>query len=239
MSPKHVLLLFFISFQVSAQSFYRFKADVTIKDKLADGSFRLTIGQVYYDKIYKKIVYKLQFPKKETIVVQDTTMFIINDKNIIVGSSRTVLIPEFTAFHLALTHQLSDYGLKPKGSEKAIYKIAKVEKAEQGILTTWQPSEPHFKKLFGDIRMLSVNKKLDAMIFYHPKGRMVSKQFFKKYSNMKGVEFPSEVTMISYGEKGEQNIQLTSYKNIQIDQNNEDEMYRYKLPITRSAATKK
>jgi hypothetical protein len=87
--------------------------------------------------------------------------------------------------------------------------------------------------------MLNINKRLDAMLFYNSKGKLVSRQFFKKYVNVKGVEFPTEVTMISYGEKGEQNIQLTTYKNVVIDQNNEDEIYRYKLPITRSATIKK
>lgn len=38
------------------QQFYRFKAETSIKDKLSDGSFRLTMGKVYYDKLYKKIV---------------------------------------------------------------------------------------------------------------------------------------------------------------------------------------
>jgi hypothetical protein len=223
----------------NAQEFYRFKAETSIKDKLSDGSFRLTMGKVYYDKLYKKIVYKLNFPKNETIVVQDTTMYIINTKNVIETTNKTILIPEFTAFHLALTGKLSDYGLKPKLNEKSVYKIGKIEKKENGVLTTWVPSEENYKKVFGNIEMLNINKRLDAMLFYNSKGKLVSRQFFKKYVNVKGVEFPTEVTMISYGEKGEKNIQLTTYKNVVIDQNNEDEIYRYKLPITRSATIKK
>lgn len=240
--PKFRFLLFvllFFSISSFGQQFYRFKADVAIKDKLASGSYRLTMGKIYYDKIYKKIVYKLIFPKRETMVVQDTTMFSINENNILVSSSRTLLIPEFTAFHLALTGQLSDYGLKPKNNEKSLFKIAKVEKTENGVITTWTPSEDSYKKVFGDIKMQTVNKRLDAMVFYNPKGKIVSQQFFKKYVNVKGVEFPTEVTMISINDKGEKNIQLTSYKNVVIDQNTEDEIYRYKIPISKSAARKK
>jgi hypothetical protein len=197
------------------------------------------MGKIYYDKIYKKIVYKLIFPKKETMVVQDTTMFSINDKNIVTGTTRTFLIPEFTAFHLALTGQLSDYGLRPKNNEKAIYKIGKVEKTPTGVITTWVASEEQYKKVFGNIRMQTVNKRLDAMVFYNAKGVVVSQQYFKKYVNIKGVEFPTEVTMVSISEKGEKNIQLTTYKNVTIDQNTEDEIYRYKIPLTKSAAAKK
>jgi hypothetical protein len=236
---KLLFLLFFLPFYSEAQQFYRFKADVSIKDKLADGSYRLVIGKVYYDKIYKKIVYDLTFPKKEKFVIQDTTIYIINKDNLIEGSSRSLLMPEFTAFHLALTGKLSEYGLKPKAEEKSIYKIGKIEKKDGGIVTTWVPSEDTYKKLFGNIQMLNINRRLEAMAIYNSKGKLVSRQFFKKYVNNKGVEFPTEVTMISYGDNGDQNIQLTTYKNVLIDQNNEDEIYRYKLPISRSVSAKK
>lgn len=241
MKVKTVVILFFLSIinPSFAQQFYRFKATVSIKDKLSNGTYRLTMGDVYYDKIYKKIVYRLHFPKKETIVAQDTTIYTINDKNIIISADRNVIIPEFTAFHLALTGKLYDYGLKPNENEKSIYKISKVEKSSKGVTTTWTPTEESFKKLFGDIKMLNVNKRLDAIIFYNPKGNIVSRQFFKKYVNSNGVEFPTEITMISYGEKGEKNIQQTTYKNVLIDQNNEDEIYRYKLPISASAKSRK
>lgn len=234
-----IVLFSLLLFSSKAQQFYRFKADVSIKDKLANGTYRLTMGKVYYDKLYKKIVYQLHFPQKETIVSQDTVLYTITDKNLISSTSRSLIIPEFTAFHLALTGKLSDYGLKPAANEKSIYKISSVEKTSKGIMTTFVPAEESFKKLFGNIKMLNVNKKLDAMVFYDPKGNIVSRQFFKKYVNVKGVEFPSEVTMISYGEKGNKNIQLTTYKNVIIDQNTDDEIYRYKLPITRTAAAKK
>ncbi len=234
-----LFLLFLLPTVAFSQQFYRFRADVSIKDKLSNGTYRLTMGKIYYDKIYKKIVYKLIFPKKETMVVQDSSMFSIDDKNLVVGTTRTFLIPEFTAFHLALTGQLSDYGLKPKNNEKSIYKIGKVEKTSNGVITTWVPSEDQYKKVFGNIRMQTINKRLDAMVFYNPKGTVVSQQYFKKYVNVKGVEFPTEVTMVSISEKGEKNIQLTTYKNVVIDQNNEDEIYRYKIPLTKSAAVKK
>lgn len=234
-----LLLLFFtISVVSSAQKFYRFKAEVSIKDKLANGTYRLTMGEVYYDKIYKKVVYKLKFPQKETMVVQDTTMFRLDHDNNLLGSSRTVLIPEFTVFHLALTNQLSNYGLKA-GEEQAVYKVGKVEKTSKGILTTWVPTDDRLKKLFGDIKMLKRDKRLDAMIFYDAKGKIVSRQFFKDYVNVKGVEFPQEVTMVSYDFEGKKNIQLTTYKNIQIDQSDEDNMYRYRIPITKSVGLKK
>jgi hypothetical protein len=206
-----------------------------VKDKLADNTYRLTMGKVYYDKIYKKIVYDLTFPKKEVLVVQDTTMFKINDKGLLESSNKTLLMPEFTVFHLALTGKLFDYGINAMQSERSIYKVGKVEKTSQGVKTTWQPSDDYFAKYFGNIVMLNKDKRLDAMVFYNVEGQIVSRQFFKKYTSVKGVQFPQEVTMISYGEDGTKNIQLTTYKNVVIDQPDEDEKYRYRIPITKSA----
>jgi hypothetical protein len=221
------------------QTFYRLKSDFTIKEKLVDGSYRLTMGKVYYDKINKKIVYKLTFPKRETHVIQDTLIYTIDQNNKIINKVKSGLIPEFTIFHLVLTGKLTNYGLKPKEDEKPLYKIAKVEKQGNGILSTWTPTESQFKKMFGEIKMFNVNKSLEVLLVYDPKKKLKSRQFFKKYENINGILMPTEVTNISYGENGSQNIQLTTYKNIKIDQNNEDEIYRYKLPINKLVGSKK
>lgn len=237
-----LLLLFFVCLlsvkSISAQKFYRFKADISVKDKLANNTYRLTMGKVYYDKIYKKIVYDLNFPNKEKLIMQDTTMFKLNSSGELISSSKTLLLPEFTVFHLALTGKLFDYGLNPKPGEKAIYKVEKIEKVPEGIKTTWVPADDYFAKFFGKILMLSKNKRLDTMIFYDETGRMVSRQFFKKYTNIKGVEFPQEVTMFSYAEDGTKNIQQTTYKNIVIDDSGENDMYRYRIPISKSVGAR-
>ncbi len=238
---KPFLFILFFLFGInglSAQQFYRFKADVSVKDKLADGKYRLTMGKVYYDKIYRKIVYRLNFPKKENIVIQDTSMFKINESGLLTETTKTILLPEFTVFHLALTGKLSDYGLKASNEEPAIYKVGNVEKTKDGVMTTWTPSQDKMKVVFGDIKMLNKDRRLDVMVFYDKDNKVVSRQFFKKYINVKGIEFPTEVTMISYAFDGTQNIQRTTYKNIIIDQNDEDEIYRYRIPITRSAKRK-
>ncbi|MFT6879341.1 MAG: hypothetical protein ACI8UX_000566 [Psychromonas sp.] len=240
--PKFLLiltLLFSTSFSGHGQKFYRFKADISVKEKLGDGKYRLTMGKVYYDKIYQKIVYDINFPKIENIVIQDTSLFEINNEGILLKQSKTMVLPEFTVFHLALTGKLSDYGLKESNKDRAIYKIGDIEKKEGGVVTTWTPAEEKLKTLFGDIKMMTKNRRLDVMVFYDKDGRLVSRQFFKKYVNVKGIEFPEEVTMISYAFDGTQNIQRTTYKNILIDQNDEDEMYRYRIPITRAAPKRK
>jgi hypothetical protein len=196
------------------------------------------MGKVYYDKIYKKIVYKLSFPKEETLVIQDTSIFHISKDNKLLSRTRSVLMPEFTIFHLVLSHNLGDYGLKPKPGEKAMYKIAKLEKKPEGIISTWIPAEESLKKIFGNIVMRNTNNKLDALIFYDNKGKVLSTQNFKKYVTIKGLNIPTEVSIVNINSKNEKLIQLSSYSKIEIDRSDENEIYRYKIPLLNSTVKK-
>ncbi|CAH0996892.1 hypothetical protein EMA8858_03027 [Emticicia aquatica] len=225
---KIFLLLFFVVFTSQAQQFYRIKADVSIKDKLSNGSFRLTVGKVYYDKTNLKVVYKLTFPQQETIIIKDTTLFKISKDSVI---SQTVMAAnEFSIFHLSLSGKLADYGINA-GNAAKIYKISKVEKDKDGrVITTWSVVEKQLMETLGKIKMANVNKRLDAIAFYDVNEKLLSQQFFKEYANINGVEFPKQVTQISYNTDGTQNIQQTTYKNIIIDQEDENSIYNYPIP---------
>ena len=219
---KILLLLFFGVLTANAQQFYRIKADVSIKDKLSNGSYRLTVGKVYYDKTSLKVIYKLTFPQKETIIIKDTTLYKITKDSVLVQS--VLASNEFSIFHWALSGKLADYGLN-SGNVAKIYKISKVEKDKDGrVITTWSVIEKQLMKTLGKIKMANANKKLDAIAFYDPKEKLLSQQFFKEYSNFNGVEFPKQVTQISYNSDGTQNIKQTTYKNINIDQEDENKI---------------
>lgn len=227
---KFLILFLSISLSAFSQKNYRIRTEVSIKDKLSNGKFRLTVGQVYYDKIYSKIVYQLRFPRKETLVVQDTSIFQINDKGELLGSKGTPMVPEMTIFHLALSNRLNDYGFNDGTN---FYKVTKVEKDGNAIITTWMPADASLHKVLGKVMMQNVNKRLDAILFYEPSGKLLSKQFFKDYVNIKGIEFPQTVTQFSYSIKdaNKENIQQTTYKNIVVDEAAQDEIYRYKIPV--------
>jgi hypothetical protein len=222
----------------NAQQFYRIKADVSIKEKLANGSSRLSVGTVYFDKLYGKIVYKFTFPKVETIIVQDTTVFSLDAKNNLVEAQKALILPEFTIFHLALTNRLSDYGMKGENTYE-LYKIDKVEKKEGKVITTWTPNDPSLNKYLGSLVMSNNNKRLEAIAIYGPDKKLLSQQFFRKYVNVKGVEFPSQVTQLTYTVKesgGGDNIQQTTYANIQVDQASENDIYRHPVPLSQLPA---
>lgn len=233
-----VLLVGYLGIAPSqAQQFYRIKADVSIKEKLANGTSRLSVGTVYFDKLYGKIVYKFTFPKVETIVVQDTTVYSLDAKNNLVEARKALILPEFTIFHLALTNRLSDYGMK--GASYELYRISKVEKKAGKVISTWVPSDPSLDKYLGRLVMANQDKRLEAIAIYGPDKKLLSQQFFREYVHVKGVEFPSQVTQRTYTIKetgGGGNIQQTTYSNIQVDQADENEIYRHAVPLSQLPA---
>ena len=115
-----------------------------------------------------------------------------------------------------------------------IKKQKKVEKEKDGrVVTTWSVTEKRLMKTLGKIKMANVNKRLDAIAFYDFNDKLLSQQFFKDYVNINGVEFPRQVTQISNNTDSTQNIQQTTYKNIIIDQEDENNMYNYAIPATK------
>lgn len=224
---RKLLYLFFVSFLVPialfSQNFYRIQADFTIKQKNADGSSSLTIGKVYYDKNYKKIVYDISFPDKEIWVTQDTSLYKFRDKKF---TTRLTIpaITEFSIFNLSLNGTLTNFGM-----ESSPYKIANVEKENGMVLTTWQPPT-EMTKSFGKIVTSQKEKKLFGVVLFNVKGEIINKQFFKNYESSSGIEFPNEIVQITYA-NGKESYQLTTYTNIHIDDYTEEEIYNYAIPV--------
>tara|TARA_R110001592_G_scaffold40757_2_gene133621 strand:+ start:89137 stop:89781 length:645 start_codon:yes stop_codon:yes gene_type:complete len=205
------------------QQFFRISADFSIKEKIADGTSKLIVGKVFYDLSAEKIIYDISFPEPETWVLKDTTLYRFQASELLSKTS-SFIIPNSSFFHYTLSGQLADFGLKNSG-----YTIVDVEKKEQQILTTWEPKEDRVKTLMGKVIMSNLDKKLQAIAFYNPNSDLLSKQFYKNYINVSGCEIPTEITQINYHDQG-QNYQVTSYKNVVINEKGNEIIYDYKLP---------
>ena len=208
---------------LSAQGFYRIKADFSIKEKLANGKQQLTMGVVYYDKNTKKIVYDVRFPEKKRLLLQDTSFYEIGANGKLIKRKKNLLVPEFSMFHLILNGNLADFGL-----QNSFYKPEKVEKDGNMVITTWQPDEK-MAKFFGQVLVSNVEKKLHGVIIYDTKKSLVSKQIFKTYTNVKGCNVPTELVQVLYAKEGK-NYQITTYKNIKINDNADQNLYNLAIP---------
>jgi hypothetical protein len=221
-----LLCLLFLSVCGSeAQSFSRLRADFTVKVKETGGAQSLTMGHVCYDRSVKQIIYHVRFPEKETWISADTIMYRMVQGQVV---SRTTVpsIAEFTVFHLALSSQLQSFGL-----DKTRYKPEKVTREGEQVITTWVPPEQARGKL-GNIMISTRNRQLAGVIFFDPDEKILRKQFFEEFQLVSGISFPGKIIEINFI-NGIELYQVTMFKNIVIDERENDSDYYYPVGTLR------
>jgi hypothetical protein len=131
----------------------------------------------------------------------------------------STLQPRLSVLHLSLNQQLGGFGLEQSG-----YTMTSV-KTEQGlVISNWSPPANARKKM-GAIALASRERQLQSVIFYHPDGRILRKQYFRKYQRNSNVSLPTEVVDEIF-EKDKKIFQSTEYKNIVINDQAPDFHYR-------------
>lgn len=227
MKACHLILLFSILLSLKGISqndiFYRVRADFSIKEKSSEGKSSLTMGHVYYDKLKKKLLYNILFPEKEIWLLKDTIQYKIKSASV----DKKPLLPgfiDFSIFNLALNNNLKDYGLK-----KTMFSLKEVTKDQDMVISTWVPKK-EYEKVLGEVKISIVNNRLNGVIFYDPAKKMIGKQIFSNYVNIKGFEFPSEILHIAFLKNGQEIHQLTTFKNIKVNDWNEASYYDYTIP---------
>ena len=215
-------LLFILAFfSVDAQSYYRMTGDFSIKHKTATGKDQLTLGTFYYDMQAKQIVFDVRFPNKEIWVFKDTTHYIIQNDSV-KQTIRSSLIAEFSVFHLSLKNQLQNYGL-----DNSVFSLDDVVKDGDMVISKWTAPK---KMKMGDVAISTKQNKLFGVIFYNNDGSVMRKQFYKNYSNIRGVQVPGEVIDFFYRED-EESIQKTEYRNVKVNDEAKNSMYFYRIPV--------
>jgi len=130
--------------------------------------------------------------------------------------------PAATIFNNILNNTIHNFGL-----EKSLYKISKVEKDKDLVITTWLPDKK-LEKAFGKVVTSKKDNKIYGIAFYSPTNELIKKQFFKNYIKVAGLDFPTEVTEIHYLTSGRE-LKVTTYKNVVINELKNDEIYNYNI----------
>lgn len=131
---------------------------------------------------------------------------------------------KLTVFYLALSGNLNDFGLT-----NSKFSIEKVEKDKGLVITTWLPPT-EYRKLIHKILISNKNGQLSGIVMIDSEEKVISKQFFRKYIIANGLLFPTEIVQISYSTEGKENYQITTFRDIQVNDFKKDFMYDY--PIT-------
>lgn len=203
---------------IFAQEYFRISADFTVKIKNSDGSLNLTKGKVFYDKNYKELIYEISFPQNEKWIIKDTSLTIIR-KDTLYKKTSIPSINEFTVFHLALNSNLNDFGLK-----NSIYKINKVEKKKDLVLSYWKiPNQA--STILDHVIIAKKDNKLESVVMIGNESKIMSRQFFKDYQKIDAFEFPRQIIQILYDTNGLENYQITEFQNLKINDLKNNNLY--------------
>lgn len=192
------------------------------KEKDITGKISISSGKFYYDTKIKKLIYSLIFPNKVTWISKDTNLYKLENGKV-VQKKTSYAVPEFSIFSFTLNGNLQDYGMKKSG-----FKITNVEKLNEKVYITYSPQ--NLKSGLGKVVISQKKNLLDGVVFYNPKGKLISKQFYKKYIIEKGISFPTEIISITYVNNAEL-YTITNYDKIVINDFKDDKNYDIPLSV--------
>jgi hypothetical protein len=214
--------IFLLANFVQAQDYFRISVDFTTKTKPADGKANLTKGKIFYDKYTKELIYEIQFPEKEKWVVQDSWVYkLVNDS--IYYTEEIPSMNEFTVFHLSLNSNLNYFGLDQAG-----YSIGKIDQVGELTVTYWNIPQ-QIQKFISSIAVARKDNSLHSVIISNENGKISSKQFFSNYMRQSGFEFPGRIVQIFYDENQRESYQVMEFKNIVLNDTENEDSYHYKL----------
>jgi len=215
-------LLQFFFIPLSGQNYFRIKADFSVKEKDPDGNSRLYTGKVFYDKTRGEIIYDIEFPSKELLVVRDSLIIRKpegEEARIIPNLATNAL----SVFDLSLNGHLDNYGLDKLG-----FKLDSVEIADKMMISHWLPPKKA-EAFLGEILLSQEDRKLTGVVYLSPERIALQKQFFRNYTETGGLAFPTEMIEVKYNE-GKEFYKITSFGEVEINDLHNDASYRYELP---------
>jgi hypothetical protein len=213
---------FLLSVNLYSQDYFRIEADFTVKVKKSDGEMNLTRGKVYYDKNYRELIYEITFPQVEKWAIKDTSLYKIRHDTLIERNS-IPSINEFTIFHLSLNSSLNDFGLK-----NSIYKMGKVEKKGDLVLSYWKIPD-QASEIMDHVVIAKKNNRLESVVMVGNASKIISRQFFENYIKIDAFEFPGQIIQILYDINGNENYQVTEFKNVVLNYTGNNNRYKSQL----------
>lgn len=203
---------------LNAQNYYRIGGEFIIKSK-SENAAQLVMGNFYFDKNEKKIVHQNYFPEKITWVTSDTNLYkIVN--NTIVSRQTIPNFSDFSIYNMVLNNKLDNFGL-----DGTLFKLDKVEQEKDMVISTWLPRKK-LEKAAGKIMISSKDNNIFGIVFFNAEGEIIKKQFFEDYGVYSGLAFPGKIVEITIID-GKEVYQVTTYKNIVVNETAHDALYRF------------
>lgn len=204
---------------------FRIKVNFSIKEKRSDGTFALQMGNAYYDVNHKKLLYDISFPKPQTILTNDSTIYLIENGKVADVKKQPGFI-EMSIFHLCLTGSIQNFGL-----QNTAYKATKVENENGMVITTWEIPKNikggNKTKIITSVK----DRHLFGVVFLDADDKVISKQFYQDYQNYNGTMVPGKVIFIVYT-NGQEQYRIMEFKSVVINEFANENLYNYPTPAT-------
>ncbi len=222
--PVAILLIFF-SLPLSGQEYFRFGADLTLKEisRMADSTEqRLVVGKCTYDKTSDKLTYSLSFPYPEQWIIQDTFIYRIKDQRLI-GKSSAPLLSEQNMFKMLLDQTFSEFGMMKSG-----YHLQGVKRHGHQVFITYLPPA-EFSEVLGSIVLIKEKKLLMGVIYYEPDGNLLFRQHLDDYQIIDGLPIPTTLAQV-IEKDGKEIKRMVSFSNVVINEPGHDQKYNPAIP---------
>lgn len=215
------LSFFLLSVSLQSQELSRLECSFSLKQNTKEGNATLSTGKIYFDKNEKLLIFRVQFPKKQVICINERGLFVFENDSLVHRQTASGMI-DFSIFNLFLNGDLPYYGLK-----KSSYILQSVSTEGNKVITEWLPPET-MEEQKGKMLLAQEEKRVVGLISYTPEGKILSKQFFEDYTKVDDYDFPGQVTQFVYHVDWEE-IKRSVYTNIRL--NNFDNEKDYHFPL--------
>ncbi|MGB3467164.1 MAG: hypothetical protein WBA74_17920, partial [Cyclobacteriaceae bacterium] len=139
------------------------------------------------------IVYNISFPETETMVLRDSLLLSKKGDNVVTRKSSSQLI-DFSIYRLVLSGELKTFGL-----DESKFMLGRISENDGEISSEWIPKieNPPFR-----IVISQSENKITGIALVDSEGKVLNKQFFKKYQKFGRISFPTEILEIGYTANG-------------------------------------
>lgn len=201
------IVCFCVSLTLSSQIYYRMECDVSIKEIDVEGKQHLMVGKVYFDKNIREIIYDIRFPSDSRFAISDYGM-LTDSIDVEMDKAFTTYLVDFSVFNLLLNGQLKYFGLK-----NTAYQLVNASSENGMVISEWALPE-EMGSDYGKMLISQKNNQLFGMVSLDVEGNVVSKQFFKDYKQVDGLNVPTQLIQINYRNGEESNKKITTFRNI-------------------------
>ncbi|MDN4165414.1 hypothetical protein QWY31_07870 [Cytophagales bacterium LB-30] len=153
------------------------------------------------------------------------------DQNSVISENNYLYSTESNQLYYFLSNKKADMGLSSSGF------VLKETVFEDGVkITRWTPPMQIAKQL-GTVELVHDKANPIFMSYSLPSGQIIKKVYFYSYIDLKGVDFPTAVTEISYRSEKDSVLTKTTYNNFTFNEEVDQQYLNFKIPANAKVLT--